>query len=459
VLLYLPATPIAKCCISPATKSDRRYLLNFQVDLDRSSQMTRPKKQPVASKAAATLLSCTLCDKSFRLETKLQRHLLEQHVAGVSIAAERPHASEGQRRAHDGVKQALSVANVTMAKCSDPAGAVCPQCVPDAKGKKFKTPVDMACHILSKHCEGLSDDDEEDGKESSAADGCDGLRAERSGRCRETVAQSERSERVSMTRKRSASAVDVPADDVAKRTKLLCVDVSRQNAVAPPSETLPNPPKPAKPPAKIEPAVVDASAACVEGPKSKSNLKRAAERVATQEGSDPKKRRLGAAEKTGLRLTFPALAEKILPASESHVRPSGRPANGETKPLPVTANRPPPTPKPGGSRTDAGGGKSPELSQAGVGNHISKKAGDSRVPSVSCGTSAAMAAAATAAVVATAPQPASLIPLSTPLGGLSTRIVPRGFDMDFGDIGDFPSSVERAYYRSSRKVETGGELR
>lgn len=401
--------------------------------------MTRTKKK--AQRGVKSLISCTVCDKKFGLESKLQRHLLENHVKGVTVELpDRESASEGQWRAHEGVQKALGVANGALAETDDPEGALCPQCLPDSNEKKWKNPLSLATHIMSKHCDELSD-----------ADGNEQVEA------RSKLAEGlEESERVSTTKKRSARAVESPVEDVAKRTKLLCVDVSQKGALVPPSATLPNPPKAIKPAAKAEPDLVDP----VE--KRVVTNKRPAEVCSSGILGDAKKPKISSPKPRGVTvkpsLPVPSAARALgefdgttsPPASkaEDTERVTADPESGSkaTVPKTVTANRPPLTPKTSSAAkacTEAGA--KPAVTSAPVGTNTAAE------------DAAALAAAAAATVIATTPTKQTLVAEPSPLGGLSRTIVSRGFDMDSGDVCDFPSSVERAYYRSSRKLESGGD--
>lgn len=400
--------------------------------------MTRTKKK--APGGGKTLIPCTVCDKKFGLESKLQRHLLLNHVEGVTVELpDRESVSDGQWRAHQGVQKALGVANGAVANTSDPEGVVCPQCLPDASEKKWKSPLSLATHIMSKHCDELSDMDSEENPDAQS----------------NLAGEPEESERVSTTKKRPACEVESPVDDVAKRTKLLCVDMTQKGALVPPSDSLPNPPDAIKQAAKAEPDLLDANGKC------DASVKRPAEE---EEPGDPglaKKRKLSTPEglEGSSKLTSPEQSvagrpdnpgDPTTPAA-SQSESSGQGAFETASkvkvsfPRTVTANRPPLTPKASGTKSLAKVGAKPNdsvVSPAG--------ASKSNVDAV------ALAAAAAASVIATDPAKQPLVSEASPLGGLSKTIVSRGFDMDSGDICDFPSSVERAYYRSSRKVETGG---
>lgn len=403
--------------------------------------MARTKKnKPGGGKK--TLIPCTVCGQKFGLASKMQRHLLENHVEGVTVELpDRGSVSDGQWRAHEGVQKALGVANAAVANSSDPEGVLCPQCLPDANEKKWKSPLSLATHIMSKHCDELSDAQDKEQLDDGGS---------------KLAGEPEESERVSMTKKRPACDIESPVEDVAKRTKLLCVDITEKGAVAPPSETLPNPPSAVKPTTKAEPDLLDPSGKC------NANGKRSAEESVPGTPDEAKKRKLSTPE---LRepLSKPSLpgqsttrqadnAEGPTTPAASQSESAGRGINGtaaETKtpgPSTVTANRPPLTPKANGAKASTKAGAKPR--------------GSTVTPATATKSTAeaiALAAAAAASVIATDSAKQPLVSESSPLGGLSRTIVSRGFDMDSGDICDFPSSVERAYYRSSRKVETGGE--
>lgn len=122
--------------------------------------MTRTKKKSWHP-AAKDLIPCGSCDKSFRLATKLQRHLLEQHASKVSLSLEEDKFSnDPQRRAYLAAKCALDTANAYVAEVGEGTAMPCPRCRPDeAKGKTFKVAIDLASHIIEKHCPGLAEDD------------------------------------------------------------------------------------------------------------------------------------------------------------------------------------------------------------------------------------------------------------------------------------------------------------
>lgn len=126
----------------------------------RASEMTRTKKK-AWHPAAKDLIPCGSCDKSFRLATKLQRHLLEQHASKVSLSLEEDKFSnDPQRRAYLAAKCALDTANAYVAEVREGTAMPCPRCRPDeAKGKTFKVAIDLASHIIEKHCPGLAEDD------------------------------------------------------------------------------------------------------------------------------------------------------------------------------------------------------------------------------------------------------------------------------------------------------------
>jgi hypothetical protein len=458
-------------------------------------------------KPAAMLIPCTLCDKSFRLENKLQRHLLEVHVSGVSVPAEGPQVSDGQRRAHGGVQEALVKANAAMQAATDPAGAFCPVCAPDSKSKRFKTAVDMASHIISKHCQGLSDDDDHDGgvaeATGAAADAANGATVRRSGRGRAAGPVSEISERVSTTRKRGAEPVadGYGVDAVAKRTKLLCVDVTKPGAVAPPPDTLPNPPRPVQPAAKTEPSVEGdglksvrrGAAPDVRGPPAAPGPGPTpggtAARAAPEARPKPKEEAAASGKATvgekraaaePARDAGAAAVKKVRPFSAQSARarapislvtpsastPQTAPAAKSTPSAPqavaapaglalsasqcapkrrtTSAGKPPTTPKNLASASKAHSGPRAAAAVAAAARPL--------LVSVSAGAAAAAAAVA-------APVAQTVLAELRPLGGLSTKIVSRGFDLDFEAICDFPSSVTAAYYQSSRQTETASNGR
>lgn len=403
--------------------------------------MTRTKNRKPGG--GRILIPCTVCDKKFG-PAKLQRHLLANHVEGVTVELpDRESVSDGQWRAHEGVQKALGVANRAVANTSDPEGALCPQCLPDANDKKWKSPLSLATHIMSKHFNELRDDVGEEHLDTRS----------------KLAGEPEESERVSMTKKRSACEVESPIEAVAKRTKLLCVDMTQKGALVPPSETLPNPPKGVKPATKVEPNLFDTSG------KLDANVKRPAQEEAPGPPGEAKKMKFSTLDprEPSSKLPVPGVSTvgnldnsgNITTPAASHSESSGRreieTASEMTAPVPrtVTGNRPPLTPKANGTKTCAKIGTKP------IGNVLSPSgANKSTVEAV------ALAAAAAASVIATDPAKQPLVTEASPLGGLSKTIVSRGFDMDSGDICDFPSSVERAYYRSSRsssrRVETGG---
>lgn len=370
------------------------------------------------------LIKCTICDVRFGMEAKLQRHLLKVHVVGVSVAlpVEGTAVSQEQRRAHMGAAAAIEAANKAMQ-----TNGACPHCLPSKKGKPFSNALDLATHIIAKHFPGeesLSDDEE--GKDEGVSLGAAHAPHRATG---VGPIASEISERLPRgSGKRASLNLNVGnAEARAKRTKLLCVDVSKPTAEVPLSVTLPDPPTARRPQPKLEPCMLEpkSSASAVSGKESRAN----------GSGSMPPGALPVDPEPAPTAPKRPACAE-VEPPSVARTRQQSR--------TPPTAMKPPPTPKP---PTVAGSSE--------------KKAGPSPVgsgsslPAVSAVSAGAVIAPKDA--LASAASPMFGLPPG-PLGELPERVVTRGFDFDFfADVSDFPSSVVKAYYRAapSEAVATG----
>lgn len=203
--------------------------------------MTKPGTKQVT----VALVSCQLCEKSFRKRSKLQRHLLQDHPVDVTILRGRSPIdrvwSEEQRKADEGVQEALAAANKAMACNIDGKGVCCPQCLPQKMEKLFLNVVDLASHMIGKH-NIISSDSDSDGDDEGTSD-----REQKSTLISEPCVSreytnyskldectTEVSEKKLLSKRTLPGSTEMPV----KRTKLLCVDVTNDGAVPPVSSNV-----------------------------------------------------------------------------------------------------------------------------------------------------------------------------------------------------------------------------
>lgn len=182
---------------------------------------------------ASSSLVCQICSKTFGKPLKLQRHLLKDHPLDISVMRDSTvpsnsdqNYSDAQRKADEGVQEALSEASAAIQAVANPAGVKCPKCPSQTRAKLFKNVVDLATHMISKHNIIPNDDTSED----------DGA-ADRNHRLRHTTTRStttvESQVSHKLGQKRKLGETGPPEEPQGKRTRLLGIDVTSDTAVAP----------------------------------------------------------------------------------------------------------------------------------------------------------------------------------------------------------------------------------
>jgi hypothetical protein len=424
------------------------------------------------------MVSCQLCAKPFGKPTKLQRHLLQAHPVDVTIARDEvrdnaasspggggsgggsgdppPLLNEDQRRADEGVQAALAAANLAMQIGNTGSGVECPQCLPDNRGRLFKNAIDLASHMISKHNIIPSDDDDDSDEEEEQEERKNrasglvkaatdlnpaeiGLRerlvtadARTGGACHRFLATtagagpsapaSEVSEKLTDSRKRGLSIdASAQAGNEAKRTKLLCVDVSNDGAKAPAPRDIPSPALAIVPKPEIT--------IC--------NLEQDTLVVNPNKGSPANE--------------APKDAAPSAPPFELGVSA----AKKEPTPVAADTRREPPV--------SLARSRSPPALETDEGTKVSDSHRESVLSAVDAVARDILAAnqksAGPGKRASQSTRPAEIQPTLIPVSGnpLASRaqFMTKGFDMDFTDICDFPSSVHPAYYRQAAVVENG----
>jgi hypothetical protein len=399
------------------------------------------------------MVACQLCAKPFGKPTKLQRHLLQAHPVDVTIARDGratspggPALNEEQLRADEGVRAALAAANLAMQISNTGSGVDCPQCLPDKRGKIFKNAIDLASHMIIKHNIIPRDDDSDDDEE-SVQQGLDlfsvaarqhliadaEVATRRAAETCPALAASEISEKFA-SRKRTLPDISSAGADGAKRTKLLCVDVSNDGAKAPiPREAVhPIPSLIPKPELKVcstsvgslEPGSTSDKGADLASAEKPPGLARVTPEESTH-GNRVVKEELNDAGALRGETNLPTRAEEAMQEKE--------------KATTATSKKPPVTPKTAESYRES------VLSAV-----------DTVALEILAAKQAAMRSVkgVTRPTLQTEALP-SLIPVTgNPLASRA-KFMTVGFDMDFTDICDFPSSVHRAYYRQAGTVQNG----